>query len=147
MAVASKQKKPSKADRAPARKKPKDGRGVAAVRIRKPEVKIIGPGQRPAPARERPVHQVAAELAEKQARIQTPFSRDEWFKLPYEARRRWWRETDYSTKPASDELLAWMNTLIEKQKANENDGTGNTDEKPATNGPTSGSDGGGNATA
>lgn len=33
---------------------------------------------------------------------------DLWPRLSLKARRRWWRETDYSRKPASDELIAAM---------------------------------------
>lgn len=40
------------------------------------------------------------------------FSRAEWFALPLEFRRRWWRETDYSHRPPSDQLLAELHVLL-----------------------------------
>ena len=40
------------------------------------------------------------------------FSRAEWFALPLAFRQRWWRETDYSKQPASDQLLADLHVLL-----------------------------------
>lgn len=44
-----------------------------------------------------------------------PFERRYWFMLPLELRQRWWRETDYSTKiPSNDLMIAVVKALSEK---------------------------------
>jgi len=40
-------------------------------------------------------------------------SREDWFKLPLTLRQRWWRETDYSRTPPSDELMAAVRAALE----------------------------------
>jgi hypothetical protein len=43
------------------------------------------------------------------------FQREEWFRLPLELRRRWWRDTDYGKRPPSPEMVE----AIEKVKRGE----------------------------
>jgi hypothetical protein len=55
---------------------------------------------------------VCARAAVKSNPVGWHFNRAEWFALPLTFRRRWWRETDYSTQPASDRLLADLHVLL-----------------------------------
>ena len=40
------------------------------------------------------------------------FTDKEWFSFPLEFRVRWWRETEYGTKPPTDPLLAHAMYLL-----------------------------------
>jgi hypothetical protein len=35
-----------------------------------------------------------------------------WFALPLQLRKRWWEETDYGKKPASEELQREVDEII-----------------------------------
>jgi len=36
-------------------------------------------------------------------------TREEWFRLPLELRRCWWRDTDYGKRAPSPEMIAALN--------------------------------------
>jgi hypothetical protein len=43
------------------------------------------------------------------------FTRQEWFALPLKFRQRWWRETDFSRRQPSPELLTEARRLLESR--------------------------------
>jgi hypothetical protein len=50
------------------------------------------------------------------------FDRKDWFRLPLELRRRWWRETNYGTRAAPQELVELLTEEISRiNKETEND--------------------------
>lgn len=42
------------------------------------------------------------------------FTREQWFALPLELRRRWWKETDWGANTPSVELLQEIMACIDK---------------------------------
>ena len=42
---------------------------------------------------------------EDEARRAYTLTREQWFSLPLKLRRRWWRDTDYSRLPPSEDLI------------------------------------------
>ena len=57
-------------------------------------------------------------MSELSIQAKTPWrSKEEWFRLPLELRRKWWRETDYSNHPASAELIAECKAALENPDA------------------------------
>jgi hypothetical protein len=47
----------------------------------------------------------AGNYFDPQTRICWHLGREEWFRLPLELRRRWWRDTDYGKRPPSPEMV------------------------------------------
>ena len=52
-------------------------------------------------------------MATTLAGLRGGFTQAEWFKLPLALRQRWWRETDYSRLPPSDELKSDIRAALE----------------------------------
>ena len=52
---------------------------------------------------------------------QFPYSEKEWFTLPLALRERWWKETEWSMKPPSAELLEAIKLALgEREEKHEN---------------------------